>query len=320
MVQVLVLGATGFIGSSVALALRRAGHVVHALLRDSSSSKAKDLERHEIATFKGDVKDGSTWKEVAAKMDVVIDCADTMLAGGIFKTVLEVAKSRPKATPKLTFIYTSGAWVHGDSRKYVTDRSPLPGPVSPKIVTTWRPDLEQQMISATTREVLETLIIRPGVVFGGSSTIYQTWFGALFEAKKKSSSGGSAVEIIGKKDALIATVHKEDLAQAYRLLVEKSTLLAAISYPIFDIANSPESLHQLVIAAANALGFDSSHIAKITYKVPSSEDAGGFFEALSTSLNTSSERARDLLGWQARHPSMTAQMEVYIRAIGAHLE
>jgi nucleoside-diphosphate-sugar epimerase len=110
MVQVLVLGATGFIGSSVALALRRAGHVVHALVRDSSGSKAKDLERREIATFKGDVKDGSTWKEVAVKMDVVIDCADTMLGGAIFKIVLEAAKSRPKGTPKLTFIYTSGIW------------------------------------------------------------------------------------------------------------------------------------------------------------------------------------------------------------------
>jgi nucleoside-diphosphate-sugar epimerase len=110
MVQVLVLGATGSFGSSIAFALRRAGHVVHALVRDPSKAKARDLELHEIITFKGDAKDGSTWKDVAVKMDVVIDAAETMLGPEIFKIVLEAAKSRPKGVPKLTFIYTSGIW------------------------------------------------------------------------------------------------------------------------------------------------------------------------------------------------------------------
>jgi nucleoside-diphosphate-sugar epimerase len=132
--------------------------------------------------------------------------------------------SSPPSCPTHSYSFPTNR-VHGDSHKHVTDRSPLPGPVSPKIVTTWRPDLEQQLISANTREVLEALIIRPGIVFGGPSTVYQSWFGPLFDAKARESKSGARgddkIEIVGRKDALIPTVHKEDLANAYRLLVEK---------------------------------------------------------------------------------------------------
>lgn len=110
MVNVLVLGATGFIGYPVAIALRRAGHIVYAVVRDTEAPKAKDLERQEILTHKGDGMDSSTWTKLAATMDVVIDAADHMLGGKIFSGVLDAAKTRPQGAPKLTYIYTSGIW------------------------------------------------------------------------------------------------------------------------------------------------------------------------------------------------------------------
>jgi NADP-dependent 3-hydroxy acid dehydrogenase YdfG len=110
MVNVLIFGATGYIGYAVATSLRRAGHIVHAVVRDASSPKARDLERNEITTHKGDAKDASGWKSLAAKMDVIIDAADTWLGKDIFQGAIEAAKSRPEAAPKMTFIYTSGIW------------------------------------------------------------------------------------------------------------------------------------------------------------------------------------------------------------------
>lgn len=105
--------------------------------------------------------------------------------------------------------------VHGDSIKQVTDRSLLPGVVPPMMITSWRPALEQQILSS--REYIDPIIVRPGLVFGGASTIFSFWFGALLEAKAK----GVEAVIPAKKDALVGPVHKEDLADAYRLIVEK---------------------------------------------------------------------------------------------------
>lgn len=99
----------------------------------------------------------------------------------------------------------------------VSDRSILPGPVAPQLVTTWRPKLEQEIISPATRAILDPIVVRPGVVFGGASTILSIWLNSLVEAKKN----GNNASVVAKKDALIPTVHKNDLAEAYRLIVEK---------------------------------------------------------------------------------------------------
>ena len=49
--KVLVTGATGYIGGAAARALRRAGHVVHGLVR--SSDKEAELLRSEIIPVRG---------------------------------------------------------------------------------------------------------------------------------------------------------------------------------------------------------------------------------------------------------------------------
>jgi nucleoside-diphosphate-sugar epimerase len=110
MVNILMLGSTGVIGFSVATSLRRAGHVVHAIVRDVSTSKAQELERQEIITYEGDARDRATWFKIALEMDVIIDSTDHSLGVDIFKSVLEVAQSRRTGAPKITFIYTSSLW------------------------------------------------------------------------------------------------------------------------------------------------------------------------------------------------------------------
>ena len=53
MAHILITGATGFIGTSLALKLANAGHNIHALYR--SEAKAKKLQHPNIQLFKGDV-------------------------------------------------------------------------------------------------------------------------------------------------------------------------------------------------------------------------------------------------------------------------
>jgi hypothetical protein len=64
---------------------------------------------------------------------------------------------------------------------------------------------------------MEIIIVRPALVFGGPSSMFGLWFNPLVKGR----SEGTAIQVEARPKALIATVHKEDLAEAYRLVVEK---------------------------------------------------------------------------------------------------
>src|SRR2546426_10661112 len=63
--QVLVTGATGYVGSSVATAFRRAGHHVWGLTR--SQAKARRLAQQEIEPGVGDLADPKAYADVAGE-------------------------------------------------------------------------------------------------------------------------------------------------------------------------------------------------------------------------------------------------------------
>src|SRR5437016_12357656 len=81
--QVLVTGATGYIGFAVAAALRRAGHRVLGLAR--SEAKARRLTQHEIDPVMGDLTDPNTYLEVASDCAVMVRTAFDYAAVGVAK-------------------------------------------------------------------------------------------------------------------------------------------------------------------------------------------------------------------------------------------
>lgn len=116
-----------------------------------------------------------------------------------------------------------------------------------------------------------------------------------------------------KENALFGTIHKDGLAEVYRLVVEKSSILGRMSHPIFDVSNPVESLSQIITAAALIQGRD-------TPRVEYAEPTDKFLETLCTTFVSTPKRAQDLLEWQPRHPSLTAGMEIYIRSFQANRE
>src|SRR6267378_6473603 len=131
--QVFVTGATGYIGFTVAVALRRAGYRVSGLAR--SESKARRLMQHEIEPVIGDLADPKTYLEAASECALLVHTAFDYSANGVAKdktaidTLLEAG--RRGAGPK-TFIFTSGAWVYGDTGDRMVDETTPPNP--PKLV------------------------------------------------------------------------------------------------------------------------------------------------------------------------------------------
>ncbi len=115
--KVLVLGATGLIGTAVTKELLRAGHEVMGLCRSDWS--ARRLEHLGATPLPGDLRDPGPWAGVASDSDGIIQAAATFEEdmGPVDRHVLtalaqvaEAAETRPR------FIYTGGCWL-GDQRQ-----------------------------------------------------------------------------------------------------------------------------------------------------------------------------------------------------------
>ena len=127
---------------------------------------------------------------------------------------------RPPGAPKLTYIYTSGTWVHGENRTdVVTDTTPIRSP--PQLVA-WRPDSEQAVIND---KVLNGLVIRPALLYGRSGSLFAPFF--------KSASEGN-VWYPGTPGGRFALIHTDDLANLFLKAVERSAIAGGL---IFDAAN-----------------------------------------------------------------------------------
>ncbi len=77
--QVLVTGATGFVGSAVVRALRWHGHSVLALVRDAA--KGRKLARRGVQVAAGDMLRPETYEPLVSRVDAVAHCARLPLAG-----------------------------------------------------------------------------------------------------------------------------------------------------------------------------------------------------------------------------------------------
>ncbi|CUS07827.1 unnamed protein product [Tuber aestivum] len=310
MVKVFVLGASGFIGFAVALALRRNGHRVYGLVRDSA--KGVSLAMHEITPVIGDILQSASWTSVIESegIDIIIDSSNVGRdSNKILTEVKRLGEARLKGLkrgPNLGFILFSGTWVHGDQpdARDIVNELTTPTPLE---VVAWRPAAENQLLSSS--DVLDAVVIRPAMLYGGSGSIFSKLIAPITAAVKE---GASEVKVLGRKFEL-AVIHKDDLADFTVRVVEKISYVGALSYPLFDITAQHESYTEIIEAAAKHMGFTGS----IVYRDPEGPMAV-FERAILTQFNTSSDRARTYLGWEPRHRDIMGQIDVYTAAMVAN--
>ncbi|KAJ7723809.1 hypothetical protein B0H16DRAFT_1597991 [Mycena metata] len=230
--KVLVLGATGFIGFPAAQALARAGHMVYGMAR--TQAKAKILAAEEIIPVLGDVG-SDAWMSLIATLDVILDTVGGPDQASLARTTFERATKaatelRPAGAPLLSYIYTSGTWVHGDSRTEIaTDTTPIGRPVE---LVAWRPAIEQLVVRST---AVNGIVVRPALLYGRSASILAPLF--------KAASQGRVVWP-GTPGGRYSMIHADDLADLYVRVAEKASLLGG---KIFDAANAnTESVDDLL--------------------------------------------------------------------------
>ena len=297
--QVFVTGATGYIGFAVSAALRRAGYRVRGLAR--SETKARRLAQHEIEPVIGDLADPKTYLDVASECALLVHTGFDYSANGVAKdrtaidTLLEAG--RRGAKPK-TFIFTSGAWVYGDTSDRMVDETTPPNP--PKLVA-WRPAHEQIVLQAGG---VRGLVIRPGDVYGGPGGLTGQWFAG--------PSTGSPPLVVGDGRNRVPMVHVDDLADAY-VRVATSGLAAEI----FNVNDQSRfTVLEMATAAARAAGYQGD--VRPTPLVEARKTLGDFADALALSQHIDARKVVRLLGWHPSHEGFLDEADVHYRAWKAY--
>jgi nucleoside-diphosphate-sugar epimerase len=283
--RIFLTGATGYIGAAVLDALVRGGHDVTALVRNSE--KARAVAKRGAHPVIGDLSDPESFRASADGQDGYVHTAFDARSGqgpSIDRIVLDAllaAARRPRtaganAPAKRFVVYTSGVWVLGRSPEPASEDAPI----NPVDHVSWRPVHEQLVIDANS-DRLRTIVVRPGVVYGGGNGIV----GDLFKA-----AANGLVRVVGDGNNHWPLVYDRDLADLYARLAARED--AAGVYHAND--EGDERVNDIVDAIKPYLPVkpDVRHVPL----EEASKKMGTYAEALALDQVVRSPRAR-ALGW-----------------------
>jgi nucleoside-diphosphate-sugar epimerase len=293
--KVFLTGASGYAGFHVALRLTTAGHSVTGIVRHPEQPRLQVLRMHEVRIIGGDVAQPDTYCAELESSDVVIHTmldkkrhfeTDRALFGALQALSPRAARRR--------FIYTTGCSIFGKVSAPVLDETTEPNPEHP---LSFRRQLEREALALKN---VSTVVLRPGFMFGndGFNSVSTDWF-AMAEQ-------GDAV-FRGDQEKGWSWVHVDDLAEAYRLVAEADESI--VGGEIFHIADEhrPRSL-DVMRACLDAAGYKG----KIRLEGPAKGDnISTWFDQNEFS---SSQKARERLGWTSRHEGVMASAKTLYSA------
>jgi nucleoside-diphosphate-sugar epimerase len=202
--RIFLTGATGYIGSAVLEALHRGGHEVTALVRDPA--KAAGLAPRATPVL-GNAADPSSYRAAAAGHDGYVLTAFDYSGRGVEvdRTTLETLIPVARAAKARALVYTSGVWVLGNCPQPADEDAP----VAPTPHVAWRPGHERLVLEAA-EAGFRTLVIRPGIVYGGARGIVSDIF---------RDAANGLVRVVGSGENHWPLVYDRDLADLYARLV-----------------------------------------------------------------------------------------------------
>jgi len=288
--RVFVTGATGYIGSAVCAACKKRGHDIVGLAR--SAAAADTLRASGVHPVLGSLSDHNVLREMTHDADAVIHCA--------FQPSLEGAKLEEAAldamlgavdTEHEAFIYTSGVWVYGDTRGRIVDET---SPLNPIPLVAWRPHHEKKVQDAQ-KHRLRTIIIRPGVVYGGRGGLVAMM---VHQAKEKQ------LAIVGNGENHWPVVRVDALAELYALAVDEAPADSIYN----GVSGETVKYGELVRAADRAAGGDGN-VRTIPVE-QARQTIGPFADALVLDQRVSGEKAVRELSWSPKRPSVFDDLQV----------
>lgn len=281
--RVLVIGATGYLGSHISSALAEAGHEVTGFARNAEG--AAFVEKTGATPFVGSLDELGPVLEQADAADATIFAAQ--LLQDAESQVIGALVDRYRRTDK-TFVMTSGTGVLGqrtfgewsedtfaEDDEFVTSKY---------LVTRRQTELG---VRAAAQDGVRTMVVRPPAIWGDNGHRF------VEHALKSIEVTGDAC-YIGRGLNLYSHVHVEDLAELYRLALEKGTP-GALYHAVAGELNN-RSIAEYV-AQWRGVGTRSVSVSEAM-------DIWGKFATLivlGVSSRSRSPRSRRELGWTPKH-------------------
>lgn len=284
--KVLVIGATGYVGSAIARNFNAHGHQTHGLARNAKN--VAHLEAVGVVPVEGDLNELTQLAEVSKQFDTIV------LAGLGNRVDEREAVSVLIESCRLShrrFIYSSGTGVLGieshDGRwsDYAFEEDD-PFPFAGGMTRAWRLPTEE-MVRQAGREGVHAMVLRPPLIYGlGGSTQVP----AIFDSALKT---GSAC-YIGYGLNLYSHVHVDDLAEAYRLAAEKG-----VPGALYHTVSGEVNFRSIAEAVGAVLGCEAR---SVTF-TEACEIWGEQLAANGLAVNSRSvpRRTRDELAWEPQH-------------------
>ncbi|UCV23607.1 NAD-dependent epimerase/dehydratase family protein [Ferribacterium limneticum] len=208
--KVLVFGATGYIGKHITRCLLANGHVVTGIVRNANSASA--LESMGAQVQVGDLNDAQQLAGFGTDHDAIIWVAQLMLEDEL--RVVGALLDNLVGTNKV-FVFTSGTSLLSQrtdgnwSENTYTEDEVFP----PRKQIAPRLEIEN-MVRSAAQQNIRAICVRPPFIWGngGSKLIAD-----LYHSAHKTG----AVCYVGRGLNVYTNVHVDDLAELYRLVLEK---------------------------------------------------------------------------------------------------
>jgi nucleoside-diphosphate-sugar epimerase len=267
--QVLLTGATGYIGSAVLEHLVAVGHEVTAPVRTADAG-AKVEGRGGRAII-GDLTDAVWLTQQLADVDAAIHLA---ALDGVGDDAIIGAVETAFAGTKNRFVYTGGIWTWGNNADIVENN-----PFDPGVISAWRPERIARVTGADYRGI----VVSPAVVYGHGAGMTAL----IFSDQMKNDEG--ALRLVGDGTQHWATVYVEDLADLYVRAVESAK---GGEHYIGASGNNP-TVRELAEAAVGPNG----KVMPETVEESQARLSAPFADALLLDEQAFGEKARTDLGW-----------------------
>ena len=293
--RVLVLGATGYVGSAIAETLGQADHEVVGLARSEDS--ADELRSSGFEAVVGDLRRPEGFSGAVREADAVVYAAapEGSDAADVDRGAVESVLDELRGTGR-TFVYTSGGWVMGSTAGGVADEE---SPVDPPPGMEWRPAVEKLVLSAAEDRGVRTFVVRPALVFGAPGSVVGElveWAGHYGTARYVKPPG---------EECYWTLIHREDLGRFYVRLVEETGLPGG---ELLIAAGSGPFLTRDIAAAASRTAGVGEEVEAWPLN-EAQEELGTYADSLALSQKLSGARAEALLGWKPTAPSVFEELE-----------
>ncbi len=291
--RVFVTGATGYVGSVVVAALAKAGHQVTGLVR--SDEKASELKSLGATPLRGDLKNTASYRKAAAEHDGIVHIGFEYGPEGVaadrkaLEALIEAARASGKPS---SLVYTSGVLCLGNIGEEPADED---APANAIPLVAWRPAHEKLTLDAAT-DHLATAVVRPGFVYGGAKGLIAGYF--------ESATREGTAAYVGDGQNRMSLVHRDDLAELYRRVVEKRA-----RGMFHGVDGAAPRIADLAKAASEAAGKGGA-TTSISIE-QARQTMGPFADALCTDQVVVTKRSADL-GWIPAHErALDAMAEVF---------